>query len=193
MVKYRKRVCNDIGRCIKLLGSSRNAIQLTDIEIALLQDVYQESGSTGREPEIGIFLLSKCIKQTKRIVNVFTIFTEMIPIILLFQMYTRLIIRFTVRLGHPSYIFFQLCTQFIFRYTANGTISILHTYVLKIVQFTKDAHLTKFTDTGQEKKTKIFSLRFQRTEKVAHDATYFSLQLLIVVAIQHRRIIFVYK
>lgn len=125
--------------------------------------------------------------------DVFTIFTEMIPIILLFQMYTRFIIRFTVRLGHPSYIFFQLCTQFIFRYTANGTISILHTYVLKIVQFTKDAHLTKFTDTGQEKKTKIFSLRFQRTEKVAHDATYFSLQLLIVVAIQHRRIIFVYK
>ena len=167
MVKYRKRVCNDIGRCIKLLGSSRNAIQLTNIEIALLQDVYQESGSAGREPEIGIFLLSKCIKQTKRIVNVFTIFTEMIPIILLFQMYTRFIIRFTVRLGHPSYIFFQLCTQFIFRYTANGTISILHTYVLKIVQFTKDAHLTKFTDTGQEKKTKIFSLRFQRTEKVA--------------------------
>ena len=46
---------------------------------------------------------------------------------------------------------------------------------------------------GQKKKTKIFSLRFQRTEKVAHDATYFSLQLLIVVAIQHRRIIFVYK
>ena len=62
-----------------------------------------------------------------------------------------------------------------------------------IVQFTKDAHLAKFTDTGQKKKTKIFSLRFQRTEKVAHDATYFSLQLLIVVAIQHRRIIFVYK
>jgi hypothetical protein len=24
----------------------------------------------------------------------------------------------------------------------------LHTYVLKIVQFTKDAHLAKFTDTG---------------------------------------------
>ena len=117
----------------------------------------------------------------------------MIPIILLLQMYTGFIICFTVRLGHPSYIFFQLRAQFIFRYTANGTISILHTYVLKIVQFTKDAHLTKFTDTGQEKKTKIFSLRFQRTEKVAHDATYFSLQLLIVVAIQHRRIIFVYK
>ena len=117
----------------------------------------------------------------------------MIPIILLLQMHTRFIIRFTIRLGHPSYIFFQLCTQFIFRYTANGTISILHTYVLKIVQFTKDAHLTKFTDTGQKKKTKIFSLRFQRTEKIAHDATYFSLQLLIVVAIQHRRIIFVYK
>ena len=193
MVKYRKRVCNDIGRCIKLLGSSRNAIQLTNIEIALLQDVYQESGSTGREPEILITFLRKCIKQTKRIVHILTFLTEMIPIILLFQMYTRFIIRFTVRFGHPSYIFFQLCTQFIFRYTANGTISILHTYVLKIVQFTKDAHLTKFTDTGQKKKTKIFSLRFQRTEKVAHDATYFSLQLLIVVAIQHRRIIFVYK
>ena len=106
-------------------------------------------------------------------------------------MYTRFIIRFTVRLGHPSYIFFQLCTQFIFRYTANGTISILHTYVLKIVQFTKDAQLGKLGDAGEEHKTQIRIASFQRTIEIAHHIPKHRQILFFMDNIEKRGVVFI--
>ena len=61
-----------------------SCIQLANVEITLLQYIYQKSRRPGRKPKIGITLLSKCIKQTEWIVNIFTVFTKMISVILLF-------------------------------------------------------------------------------------------------------------
>lgn len=39
-----------------------SVIQLTDIKITFLQEIYQKSGSTGRKPKILITFLGKCVE-----------------------------------------------------------------------------------------------------------------------------------
>ena len=110
LIKHRERISDNTCRSIKLFGSSRSPIQFADIEITLLQYVYQESRCSGRKPEISILFLSKCVEQAKWIVNIFTMFTKMIPVILLFQVQTGLLIGFAISLCHHLNICFQLRT-----------------------------------------------------------------------------------
>lgn len=76
LVEHRKRIGDSIAGRIKLFGGGGRVIQFPDIKIAFLQNIYQESGSTGRKPKIGILLLCECIEQTEWIINIFTVLTE---------------------------------------------------------------------------------------------------------------------
>ena len=87
-------------RFLLLTGISKFSQMSIFSELNNLQNIYQESGSTGRKPKIGILLLCECIEQTEWIINIFTVLTEMIAVILLFQMYTGFLVCFFVGLRH---------------------------------------------------------------------------------------------
>ena len=63
LVEHRKRIGDSIARCIKLFGGGGRVIQFPDIKIAFLQNIYQESGSTGRKPKILITLLRNALNK----------------------------------------------------------------------------------------------------------------------------------
>ena len=117
----------------------------------------------------------------------------MISVILLLQMHASFFIRFIVGLRHLFDIYLELSTQLLFGDTADCAVIIPHADILQIVQLTEDAHLAELADTCQKHKTQIRITFFKRTKKVAHNITDFFLCRIIIITIQHRRIVFIYQ
>ena len=157
MVEHRNRVGETIRSLVEVFRLGVHTVEQPDIKVHLLQEFYQKGRGTGRKPVVLITLLSKSINQAERIVHIHTGFTEMISVILLLQVGTRLFIRFIVGLCHLFDINFHLCQQFLFGDTADSAVIIAHADVLKIVKFAGYAHLAEFADARQEEEAKIFT------------------------------------
>ena len=92
---------------------------------------------------------------TERIIDVGTILTEMIAVVLPFQVSASFLISPIVCLGHSLDVRFQVCEQFLLGDAAECTEIIVHADVLQIIQFAEDAQLAELADAGDEEKAKI--------------------------------------
>ena len=77
--------------------------------------------------------------------------------------------------------------------TANGSVGLIHTDILDIVQLAEDTQLGELGDTGQENKLQVRVASLQGAVKVTHDITQDIQILLLVHHIEQRSIVFVYK
>ena len=85
----------------------------------------------------------------------------------------------------------EILSQFTLGYTTTATVFILQRKNLEIVQFTKDAELTKLGDACDEYKADVSLLLLQGAEEISHNVADGLLQLFVTYRIMHRCIIFV--
>ena len=135
--------------------SRRKTVQALHIEIRALQYINQKGRSARREPEVLVLLCIESVEQAERIIDVGTILTEMIAVVLPFQVSASFLISPIVCLGHSLDVRFQVCEQFLLGDAAECTEIIVHADVLQIIQFAEDAQLAELADAGDEEKAKI--------------------------------------
>lgn len=144
-----------VGRRIELFIGSRKSAQALHVEIRALQYINQKGRSARREPEVLVLLCIESVEQAERIIDVGTILTEMIAVVLPFQVSASFLISPIVCLGHSLDVRFQVCEQFLLGDAAECTEIIVHADVLQIIQFAEDAQLAELADAGDEEKAKI--------------------------------------
>ena len=85
----------------------------------------------------------------------------------------------------------EILSQFTLGNTTTATVFILQRENLEIVQFTKDAELTKLGDACDEYKADVSLLLLQGAEEISHDIADGLLQLFVTYRIMHRGIILI--
>ena len=170
LIEHRNRTHDSFGRCVELLVDSLDTFQGTDIEIGLTKQVYQESRSARREPEVLVLLCIEGVEQAERVIDVGTMLAEMITVIPLFQMNTCFLESFVVRFGHPLDVRFQFRQQLLLGDAADSAEVIAHADILQIVQLAEDTHLAELADAGDEKEAEILPHTLEGAEEIAHDS-----------------------
>ena len=85
----------------------------------------------------------------------------------------------------------EILRQFTLGDTTTAAVFILQRENLEIVQFTKDAELTKLGNACDEYKANVSLLLLQGAEEISHDVADGLLQLFVTYRIMHRCVIFV--
>ena len=85
----------------------------------------------------------------------------------------------------------EILSQFTLGNTTTATVFILQRENLEIVQFTKDAELTKLGNACDEYKADVSLLLLQGAEEISHDIADGLLQVFVTDRIMHWSIIFV--
>ena len=85
----------------------------------------------------------------------------------------------------------EILSQFTFGNTTTATVFILQRENLEIVQFTKDAELTKLGNACDEYKADVSLLLLQGAKEISHDVADGLLQLFVTYRIMHWSIILV--
>ena len=85
----------------------------------------------------------------------------------------------------------EILSQFTLGNTTTATVFILQRENLEIVQFTKDAELTKLGDACDEYKADVSLLLLQGAEEISHNIADGFLQVFVTDRIMHWSIIFI--
>ena len=191
MIKQRSNIRYPLGRRIKRFSQRFPVSNLLRNYMIFIQHLYQIGRCTTAKPIRIHLAISKSVQQAERIIYVGRRPGEMIAVIIIFQFGKNLVTGQSHTCRQYIHVIIHLRQHFFFTDTADGRIRSIHTDVLNIIQFTKDAQLGKLGDAGEEHKTQIRIASFQRTIEIAHHIPKHRQILFFMDNIEKRGVVFI--
>ena len=158
----------------------------------ILSHHIDEIGRSARaEPVIIHSAIGKAIEQTVRIEDIRRWPSEVITIIMVFQLLDGFLPTQFQLLGKSVDVIAHLGQHFLLGDTADAGVRLVHTHILDIVQLAEDAQLRELRDARQEDETEQWLAIFQGTVEIAHRIAQNIEFFLLMSHIQQRSVIFI--
>jgi hypothetical protein len=170
------------------------ARQLVHVLLKMRKQTDQVGWCACAEPVVIQTLTVQCVQQTERIVNVRHPFTEVIPVVLLFQTPTHLFRRTLVFSSHGRNRFRKCAVNLFLRDAAKRLVTRVHADVLRLVETAEYAHLRELRHPRQQHKLQMAVRTLKhRVERLQHITVPFFQACVYIQNVQNRLVVLIHE